>query len=76
MKTTLSPFDEAVNENVFFNVRTGRRLQRNGEEHLLTIKDQDEKRRNVFIKECTERQSSFEEPTKKVKILKFAAENI
>ena len=38
IKTTLNPFDEAVNENVLFNIRTGRTLQRNGEEYLLTIK--------------------------------------
>ena len=48
-KTTLNPFDEAVNENVLFNIRTGRALQRNGEEYLLTIKDEGEKRRDTFM---------------------------
>ena len=76
MKKTLNPFDEAVNENVLFNIRTGRTLQRNVEEYLLTIKDDGEKRRNAFPKECTERSSPFEELIKKVKILNFAAENI
>ena len=42
IKTALNPFNEAVNENVLFNVRTGRKIQRNGKEYLLTIKDEDE----------------------------------
>ena len=51
IKTTLNPFDEAVNENVSFNIRTGRTLQRNGEEYLLTIKVEGEKRKDAFVKE-------------------------
>ena len=50
IKTTLNLFDKAVNENALFNIRTGRALQRNGEECLLTIKDEGEKRRDAFIK--------------------------
>ena len=69
-------FDQAVNENVLFSIRTGRALQRNWEEYLLTIKDEGEKKRDAFIKECTERPCRFEAPMKKVKILNFAAENI
>ena len=61
---------------MLFNIRTGRALQRNGEEYLLTIKDEGEKKRDAFIKECTERPSRFEEPIKKVEILNFDAENI
>ena len=76
MKTTLNLFDEAVNEKILFNIRTGRTLQKIWEEHLLTIKDEVKKRRDAFIKECTERPSRFEEPIKKVKILNFATENI
>ena len=49
IKMTLNPFDEAVNENVLFSIRTGRALQRNGEEYLLTIKDEGEKRRDAFM---------------------------
>ena len=44
LKTTLKPFDEAVNENVLLNIRTGRALQRSGEEYLLIIKDEGKKR--------------------------------
>ena len=61
---------------MLFNIRTGRALQRNGEEYLLTIKDEGEKKRDAFIKECTERPSRFEERIKKVEILNFDAENI
>ena len=57
IEMTLNPCDEAVNENVLFNIRTGRALQRNGEEYLLTIKDEGEKRRDGFIKEYTKRPS-------------------
>ena len=32
IKMTLNSFDEDVNDTVLFNVRTGRALQRNGEE--------------------------------------------
>ena len=46
IKTTLNPFDEAVNENVLFNTRAGRELQGNEEEYLLTIKHEGEKRRD------------------------------
>ena len=49
IKTTLDPFDEAVNENVLLSIRTGRALQRNGEEYLPTIKDEGEKRRDAFM---------------------------
>ena len=73
---TLNPFDEAQNQNVLVNIRTGKTLQRNGEEYLLTIKDKREKRRDAFIKERTERLSRFKESIKKVKILNLAAENI
>ena len=59
--------------NALFNIRTGRALQRNAEEYLLTIKDEGEKRRDVFIKGYTERPSQFEEPIKKVKTLNFTA---
>ena len=38
----------------FFNIRTGRTLQRNGEKYLPLIKDEDKKRIDVFIKECTQ----------------------
>ena len=75
IKTTLNLFDKAVNENALFNIRTGRVLQRNGQEYLLTIKDEGEKRRDAFIKECTERPSRFEEPIKKVKILNILKKN-
>ena len=76
IKMTLNSFDEAHNQNVLFNIRTGKTLQRNGEEYLLTIKDKREKRRDAFIKERTERPSRFKESIKKVKILNLAAENI
>ena len=59
IKTILNLFDKAVNENALFNIRTGRALQRNGEEYLLTIKDEGEKRRDAFIKECTEKTISI-----------------
>ena len=55
LKTTLKPFDEAVNENILLNIRTGRALQRSGEEYLLIIKDEGKKRRDAFIKDCTQR---------------------
>ena len=55
LKTTLKPFDEAVNENVLLNIRTGRALQRSGEEYLLIIKDEGKKRRDAFIEDCTQR---------------------
>ena len=76
IKTTLNPFYEAVNEKILLNIRTRRTLQRNGEEYLLTIKYENEKRGDAFLKECIERPSRFEEPIKKVKILNFAVENI
>ena len=48
IKTTLNPFGKAANENVLSNIRNG-----NGEGYLLTAKDEGEKRRDVFIRECT-----------------------
>ena len=48
IKTALNPFGKAANENVLFNIRNG-----NGEGYLLTAKDEGEKRRDVFIRECT-----------------------
>ena len=50
IKMTLNPFDEAVNKNVLFNIRTGRTLQRNGGEYLLTIKDEGEKEEMHLLK--------------------------
>ena len=38
----------------FFNTRTARTLQRNGEKYLLLIKDGDKKGRDAFIKEYTQ----------------------
>ena len=32
-----------------FSIRTGRALQRNREEHLLRIKNEDKKRRDAFM---------------------------
>ena len=76
IKKTLNLFNEAISKNVLFSIKTGRTLQRNGAEYLLTIKDEGKKRRDAFIKDCTERSSQFEEPIKKLKILNFAAKNI
>ena len=59
-----------------FNIITGRALQRDEEEYLLTIKYEDKKRRDAYIKKCSERTSQFEEPIKKGKVLNCAAEFI
>ena len=54
---TLNPFDEASNENILLSITIGRTLLRNAEKYLLTIKDEVNKRRDAFIKECSEKQS-------------------
>ena len=58
---TLNPFDKALNENILLSITIGRTLLRNEEKYLLTIKDEVNKRRDAFIKECTEKRSWFEE---------------
>ena len=54
---TLNPFDEALNEKILLSITIGRTFLRNEEKYLLTIKDDVNKRRDAFIKECTEKRS-------------------
>ena len=52
VKDTLNPFDKSANFDVLFNTRTGRKLEIEGETHLLTSVNEGANLRDKFIEEC------------------------
>ena len=74
IKDTLNPFDKSTNVDALFNVKTGRKLEIEGEA-LLAFLNEGVNIRDKFIEECQNNLQRFEEAITKQKISNFATES-
>ena len=74
IKDTLNPFDKSTNVDALFNVKTGRKLEIEGEA-LLVFLNEGVNIRDKFIEECQNNLQRFEEAITKQKISNFATES-
>ena len=74
IKDTLNPFDKSTNVDALFNVKTGRKLEIEGEA-LLAFLNRGVNIRDKFIEECQNNPQRFEEAITKQKISNFATES-
>ena len=72
----MNPFDNSTNVNALFNIRTGRKLEIEGETYLLTSVNEGVNVRDKFIEECQNNPQRFEEAITKQKISNFATESL
>ena len=73
---TMNPFEEKINKDYLFNIKTGRRGTEDAEGYLLNIFTKGIERRDEFINECNGNPNRFEKPIKKTKIVNFATLNM
>ena len=73
IKDTLNPFDKSTNVDALFNIKTGRKLEIEGEA-LLAFLNEGVNIRDKFIEECQNNPQRFEEAITKQKISNFATE--
>ena len=73
---TMNPFDEKINKEHLFNIKTGLKVNEDAENYLLEIFTTGTQKRDEFIDKCKEDATRFEDPIKKTKITHFATENI
>ena len=52
IRDTLNPFDKSTNVDALFNIRTGRKLEIEGETYLLTSVNEGVNLKDKFIEEC------------------------
>ena len=50
----INPFDSAVNKDVLFNIKTGRKASPEAEKYLLSLTSEGERKRDQFMKECSD----------------------
>ena len=74
IKDTLNPFDKSTNVDALFNIKTGRKLEIEGEA-LLAFLNEGVNIRDKFIEECQNNLQRFEEAITKQKISNFATES-
>ena len=74
IKDTLNPFDKSTNVDALFNIKTGRKLEIEGEA-LLAFLNKGVNIRDKFIEECQNNPQRFEEAITKQKISNFATES-
>ena len=72
----LDPFDDKINKDYLFNIKTGRKVDDDADKYLLNIFTEGTKRRDEFIAECTADPSRFEKSLKKTKIVNFVTNNM
>ena len=75
IKDTLNPFDKSTNVDALFNIKTGRKLEIEGEA-LLAFLNEGVNIRDKFIEECQNNPQRFEEAISKQKISNFATESL
>ena len=75
IKDALNPFDKSTNVDALFNIRTGRKLEIEGETYLLTSVNEGVNIRDKFIEECQNNPQRFEEAVAKQMISKLAIES-
>ena len=75
IKDTLNPFDKSTNVDALFNIRTGRKLEIEGETYFLTSVNEGVNIRDKFIEECQNNPQRFEEAVTKQMISKLAIES-
>ena len=73
IKDSLNPFDKSTNVDALFNIKTGRKLEIEGEA-LLAFLNEGVNIRDKFIEECQNNPQRFEEAITKQKISNFATE--
>ena len=74
IKDTSNPFDKSTNVDTLFNIRTGRKLEIEGETYLLTSVNEGVDIRDKFIEECQNNPQRFVEEITKQNISNFATE--
>ena len=72
----MNPFDNSTNVDALFNIRTGRKLEIEGEIYSLTPVNERANIRDQFIKECQNNPQRFKEAIAKQKISNFATESL
>ena len=74
IKDTLNPFDKSTNVDALFNIKSGRKLEIEGEA-LLAFLNEGVNIRDKFIEKCQNNPQGFEEAITKQKISNFATES-
>ena len=60
---------------MLFNLRTGKQASASTEEFLLNIVEEENKKRDDFVRQCLDKSCEFEKKITKTKILNFSTEN-
>ena len=60
---------------MLFNLRTGKQASASTEEFLLNIAEEENKKRDDFVRQCLDKSCEFEKKITKTKILNFSTEN-
>ena len=60
---------------MLFNLRTGKQASTSTEEFLLNIVEEENKKRDDFVRQCLDKNCQFEKKITKTKILHFSTEN-
>ena len=72
---TMNPFDENLNKNILFNIKTGRKANIEAEEYLLNIFNRGLEKRDTFVDACKNDANRFESTITKTKITNFVTDN-
>ena len=75
IRDMLNPFDENINKDALFNIKTGKRTSSEAEKYLLNVIEEGEKRRDQFIAECGLDEGRFEKSLQKCPIINFATDS-
>lgn len=70
-----NPFDENLQKDSLFNIKTGKKVSKEAEDYLLSYIFEGEKKRDNFLDECKQNPDRFEERITKSKIINFCTES-
>ena len=71
---TLNPFQFGVNCDALYNIKTGKKVSVNAEKYLLSVMEEGQKKRDMFVNECNKDSSRFVKPIKRTKIVNFCTD--
>ena len=73
---TMSPFNENLKKELLFNVKTGRKLNVEAEQYLLSIFNEGVKKRDTLNSECRKDLTIFKSSVTKTKMVNFVTDNV
>ena len=73
---TMSPFNENLNKELLFNVKTSRKLNAEAEQYLLSIFNKGVEKRDTLNSECRKDLTIFKSSITKTKMVNFVTDNV